>query len=56
MTCERPSRNWGWLAGLLAAIVLLSFPASGLAADELTTAGTLTRGAGYSSPGSRSPF
>lgn len=55
MTCERTRRNWGWLAGLLAAIVLLSFPAAGLAADELTTAGTLTRGAGYSSPGKSRP-
>ena len=55
MTCERTRRNWGWLAGLLAAIVLLSFPAAGLAADELTTAGTLTRGAGYSSPGKSQP-
>ena len=55
MTCERTRRNWGWLAGLLAAIVLLSFPAAGLAADQLTTAGTLTRGAGYSSPGKSQP-
>jgi hypothetical protein len=55
MTCERTRRNWGWLAGLLAAIVLLSFPAAGLAADELTTAGTLTRGAGYSDPGKSQP-
>lgn len=55
MTCERTRRNWGWLAGLLAAIVLLSFPAAGLAADELTTAGTLTRGAGYSSPAKSQP-
>jgi peptidoglycan hydrolase-like protein with peptidoglycan-binding domain len=55
MTCERTRRNWGWLAGLLAAVVLLSFPAAGLAADELTTAGTLTRGAGYSSPAESQP-
>jgi peptidoglycan hydrolase-like protein with peptidoglycan-binding domain len=55
MTCERTRRNWGWLAGLLAAIVLLSFPAAGLAADQLTTAGTLTRGAGYSSPAESQP-
>ena len=55
MTCERTRRNWGWLAGLLAAIVLLSFPAAGLAADELTIAGTLTRGAGYSSPAESQP-
>jgi peptidoglycan hydrolase-like protein with peptidoglycan-binding domain len=55
MACERTRRNWGWLAGLLAAIVLLSFPAAGLAADELTTAGTLTRGDGYSSSAESQP-
>ena len=40
----------GWLAGLLAAIVLLLVPASGLAAD-----GTLARGAGYASQGGSQP-
>src|SRR5215218_8248699 len=56
MFCERTRRARGWLAGLLAAIVLLSVPASGLAADpapapgdQLATAGTLARGAGYAS-------
>jgi len=55
MTCEPTRRAWGWLAGLVAAIVLLSFPAAGLAADELTTAGSLVRGAGYASPAESQP-
>ena len=55
MFCERIRRVGGWLAGLLAATVLLSLPAPGLAAepaptaDELAAAGTLARGAGYAS-------
>jgi peptidoglycan hydrolase-like protein with peptidoglycan-binding domain len=55
MICERTRRTWGWLAGLLAAIVLLSFPAAGLAADEISTAGTLARGSGYSSSAESQP-
>jgi peptidoglycan hydrolase-like protein with peptidoglycan-binding domain len=53
MFCERTRRVGGWLAGLLAATVLLSVPTSGFAAapaaraDELAAAGTLERGAGY---------
>jgi peptidoglycan hydrolase-like protein with peptidoglycan-binding domain len=52
MFCERTRHVGGWLAGLLAAAVLLCVPASGLAAtpaDELAAAGTLKRGAGYAS-------
>ena len=44
MSGERLRRFGGWLAGLLAATVLLLVPASGLAANE-----TLARGAGYAS-------
>jgi peptidoglycan hydrolase-like protein with peptidoglycan-binding domain len=55
MICERTRRAWGLLAGLLAAIVLLSLPAAGLAADDISTAGTLARGAGYSSPAESQP-
>jgi peptidoglycan hydrolase-like protein with peptidoglycan-binding domain/LysM repeat protein len=44
MSGERRRRFGGWLAGLLAATVLLLVPASGLAANE-----TLERGAGYAS-------
>jgi peptidoglycan hydrolase-like protein with peptidoglycan-binding domain len=61
MFCERTRRVGKWLAGLLAATVLLSLPASSLAADrspagdELATAGTLTRGAGYGSQPASEP-
>ena len=61
MFCERTRRARGWLAGLLAATVLLSVPASGLAAegisgaDELATTGTLARGAGYGSQAGSEP-
>jgi peptidoglycan hydrolase-like protein with peptidoglycan-binding domain len=53
MFCERTHRIRGWLAGLLAATVLLCVPASALAAepaaaaDELAGAGILARGSGY---------
>ena len=53
MFCEWTWRVRKWLAGLLAATVLLFVPASGIAADgtqggdELATTGTLARGAGY---------
>jgi peptidoglycan hydrolase-like protein with peptidoglycan-binding domain/LysM repeat protein len=50
MFCERTLRTRGWLAGLLAATVLLLVPASGLAAD-----GTLARGAGYASQDGSQP-
>ena len=55
MFCTRTHRIRGWLAGLLAATVLLSVPASALnaepaaAADELAAAGILARGSGYTS-------
>jgi hypothetical protein len=61
MFCERTRRVGKWLAGLLAAAVLLSLPASSLAADrspagdKLATAGTLTRGAGYGSQPASEP-
>jgi hypothetical protein len=61
MACERTHHVGGWLAGLLAATVLLSFPAPGLAADrssagdELATTGTLARGAGYGSHAGSEP-
>ena len=50
MSGERHRRFGGWLAGLLAATVLLLVPASGLAAD-----GTLARGAGYASQDGSQP-
>jgi peptidoglycan hydrolase-like protein with peptidoglycan-binding domain len=61
MCCERTRRVWGWLAGLLAATVLLCLPAPSLAgepagaSDQLATAGTLARGAGYGSPTGSQP-
>jgi peptidoglycan hydrolase-like protein with peptidoglycan-binding domain len=61
MFCERSRRVGGWLAGLLAATVLLSIPAPGFArepapaADQLAAAGTLARGAGYGSHAGSQP-
>jgi peptidoglycan hydrolase-like protein with peptidoglycan-binding domain len=61
MFCERTPRPRGWLAGLLAATVLLLVPASGLAAepasapDQLADAGTLALGAGYGSHAGSQP-
>jgi peptidoglycan hydrolase-like protein with peptidoglycan-binding domain len=61
MFCERTPRPRGWLAGLLAAAVLLLVPASGLAAepasapDQLADAGTLALGAGYGSHAGSQP-
>jgi putative peptidoglycan binding protein len=58
MICGRTRRVGGWLAGLLAATVLFSLPAPGLAAepaDQLSAAGTLARGAGYASAAGSEP-
>jgi peptidoglycan hydrolase-like protein with peptidoglycan-binding domain len=61
MFCEWSRRVGGWLAGLLAATVLLSVPAPGFArepapaADQLAAAGTLARGAGYGSHAGSQP-
>jgi peptidoglycan hydrolase-like protein with peptidoglycan-binding domain len=61
MFCEWSRRVAGWLAGLLAATVLLSIPAPGIAAepapaaDQLAAAGTLARGAGYGSHADSQP-
>ena len=61
MSGERRRRFGGWLAGLLAATVLLSVPAPGFArepapaADQLAAAGTLARGAGYGSHAGSQP-
>jgi peptidoglycan hydrolase-like protein with peptidoglycan-binding domain len=61
MFCERTLRTRGWLAGLLAATVLLLVAAWGVAAepasaaDQLADAGTLARGAGYASHSGSQP-
>ena len=61
MSGERRRRFEGWLAGLLAATVLLSVPASSFAAksapaaDQLAAAGTLAPGAGYGSHAGSQP-
>ncbi len=61
MFCERTLRTRGWLAGLLAATVLLFVAAWGVAAgpasaaDQLAGAGILAPGAGYASHSGSQP-